>query len=387
MSIASKLEEIRIMQFEEIYELRTEKRLTIEEATKLLGINERTFRRWCSKYQEEGAKGLHDHRLDKLAHNAAPIDEVMKMLQLFETQYADFSISRFYDKYRWEHRVTRSYSWIKKHLQRNGKVGISKKRWVHRKKRPRVPYKGLLIHQDGSTHQWVKQNKWDLIVTMDDADNEIYSAFFVLEEGTWSSFKGVKEVIACNGLFCSLYTGRGSHYWYTPEAGGKVDKNRLTQFGRAMKQLGIEMIPAYSPEARGQSERMFGTLQARLPKELKLAGITDMDKANQFIMEKYLPQHNKRFKLEIDTTETAFIPFREGNVNLNDILCVQEIRKVNKDNTVNYKGKNLQIPADNYRWSYSKAKVKVYEHMDRTISLFYGPRLLANYDDYGSLIV
>ena len=230
------------MRFEEVYQLRTEKTLTVTQAAELLGVCERTFRRWNIKYEEEGATGLCDKRLDRAAHNAAPIDEVIQMLTLFETRYSNFTVSHFYDKWRSEYKGSRSYTWVKKQLQESGLIKKAKRRGAHRRKRPRRPMKGMLIHQDGSTHEWVPLSKWDLIVTMDDATNEIYSMFFVDEEGTWSSFQGVKEVIEKKGLFCSIYTDRGSHYWYTDNEGGKVNKSRLTQFGRAMQQLGIEMV-------------------------------------------------------------------------------------------------------------------------------------------------
>ena len=153
----------------------------------------------------------------------------------------------------------------------------------------------MMLHQDGSSHEWVAGQWWDLIVTMDDATSEVYSGFFVAEEGTMSTFRGLGEVIAENGLFCSLYADRASHYWHTPEAGGGVDKDNPTQVGRALAQLGIELIAAYSPQARGRSERMFGTLQKRLPQELRLAGIATMAEANRFLEELFWPAHNARF--------------------------------------------------------------------------------------------
>jgi len=271
-------------------------------------------------------------------------------------------------------------------LQQKGLAASHKKRGVHRKKRERAEFKGMLLHQDGSDHEWIDGCRWDLIVTMDDADNEIYSAFFVEEEGTWSSLFGVKEVIENYGLFCSLYTDRGSHYWHTPEAGGKVDKTNLTQFGRAMKQLNIEMIAAYSPEARGRSERMFATLQARLPNELKLEGIIDMDKANKYLKEVYLPYHNNRFMVKPKQDSSIFIPYQAGNIGLDDILCIQETRIAKKDNTISYNGKTLQIPKDKYRYNYVKAKISIHEHLDRSISIHYGPRQLARYNNNGFLL-
>jgi len=255
----------------------------------LLGMSERTFRRCSRKYATEGAEGLADGRLDKAANNAAPTDEVSDLLCLFETHYGQFNVSHFFDKYRLDHNGDRSYSWVKSILQSSGKVKQAKKRGQHRRKRVRASMAGMMLHQDASTHLWVPGRYWDLIVTMDDASSEIYSAFFVEEEGTWSSMQGVREVIEKKGLFCSFYSDRGSHYWHTPEAGGKVDKNNPTQFGRAMGQVGIEMIAAYSPEARGRSERMFGTLQGRLPQELAKANINTMDAANIYLQEHFIP--------------------------------------------------------------------------------------------------
>lgn len=374
------------MRFEEIYTQRTARKLTVEEAAKLLNIHERTFRRWCRRYEEEGAEGLADERLDRVAHNAADTDEVMALITLFETRYPRFNVAHFFDKYVTEHKGTRGYTWVKRQLQEAGLVKKAKKRGAHRRKREREPMAGMMIHQDGSTHEWVPEKQWDLIVTMDDATSEVYSMFFVEEEGTWSSIQGIKEVILQKGLFCSFYSDRGSHYWSTPKAGEKVDKNNLTQFGRAMKELGIDMIAAYSPEARGRSERTFGTLQGRLPNELALLGITDMQAANQFLKSVYLPAYNQRFSVKAKSDAEAFVPWIDSIKRLEDILCVQEMRVVAKDNTVSYKNRILQIPKDNYGYHYSKKKVLVREYQDGTLSLALGPRFLGYYDCDGKVM-
>ena len=264
-------------------------------------------------------------------------------------------------------------------MQNQGLKEQSTKKGKHRKKRPRQPMPGMMIHQDASTHKWIKEVYWDLVVTMDDATSEIYSIFFVEQEGTWSSFRGVKEVIETKGLFCSFYTDRGKHYWRTDRAGGKVNKEVLTQFGRAMKQLGIEMIVAYSSEARGRSERMFGKLQGRLPLELKSAGITQIDNANRFLKAEFLPDFNKRFCVAPQIAQSAFTPWKPGIVELNDILCIQDQRTVNNDNTVRYKGTILQIPGDEYRYSYRKTKVRIHEYLNGGIAIFHGPRKLVEF--------
>ena len=215
---------------------------------------------------------------------------------------------------------------------------------------------GMLLHQDGSRHEWVVGQQWDLIVTMDDATNEHYSMFLVAEEGTASSFRGVGETIRAEGLFCSFYSDRGSHYWVTPAAGGKVDKAHLTQFGRALQQLGIEMIAAYSPEARGRSERAFATHQERLPKELAHAGITDLAAANRYLARHYRPAFNAEFAVPAREEGSAFVPWIGGP--LDDILCEQVERTVGNDNCVRYENLFLQLPADRHRCHYVKAKVR-----------------------------
>ena len=274
---------LRLMKFEEVYGRTHRGGLSQAEAAEVLGVSERTFRRWRDRYEAEGADGLYDRRLGRVSARRAPVDEVARVLELFDTRYWDFTAKHFHEKLVADHGFKRSYNWLRLSLQAHGRRRAAPRRGAHRRKRPRRALPGMMLHQDGSSHEWVPGRWWDLIVTMDDATSDIYSAFFVAEEGTMSSFQGVSEAIRAKGLFCSLYADRASHYWNTPEAGGKVDKDTPTQVGRALAQLGIELIPAYSPEARGRSERMFGTLQKRRPQELRLAGITDMVEANRFL--------------------------------------------------------------------------------------------------------
>lgn len=371
------------MKFEEVYHGTRRGVLSVAEAAEVLGMSERTFRRWRDRFEAEGADGLYDRRLGRVSARRAAVDEVTRVLELFDTRYFDFTAKHFYDKLVSEHDFTRSYNWLRLTLQSHGRIRPAPRRGAHRRKRPRRPMVGMLLHQDGSSHAWVAGQIWDLIVTMDDATSEIYSAFFVAEEGTMSSFRALTDVIAERGLFCALYADRASHYWHTPEAGGKVDKDNPTQVGRALAQLGIELIAAYSPEARGRSERMFGTLQGRLPRELRLAGITTMDEANRFLRTVYLPEHNARFARSPEETGSAFVSFAGT---LEDILCIHEDRVVGNDNTVRYKGRVLQIPEQRHRHHYVKARVRVHEYPDGTLAVFHGPRRLARYTTNGDLI-
>jgi hypothetical protein len=311
------------------------------------------------------------------------VDEVMQVTERYRRRHMGWSARHYFSWYRRDG-GKRSYTWVKSRLQEAGLIAKSKGKGKHRKRRDRAPWPGMMLHQDGSPHQWVPGVSWDLIVTMDDATNEHYSMFFVDEEGTASSFQGVQEVIEARGLFSSFYTDRGSHYWYTREAGGKVDKNNPTQFGRAMRQLGIEMIAAYSPEARGRSERMFRTHQDRLPKELEAAGITSMAAANEYVQQVYMPAFNAEFRQPAMEEGSAFVPY--AGRDLSDILCEQHERVVGNDNCVSFEGIKLQIPKDGARLHYVKVKVRVHCYPDGHLAIFHGPRCLARFTAKGVFI-
>ncbi len=377
------LQGLRLMKFEEVLERTKRRRLSQSEAASVLGVSERTFRRWRDRFEADGAQGLYDRRLAGVSARRVPVDTVMAVLELFDTRYWDFTAKHFHEKLVEEHGFARSYNWVRLTLQAHGRKRAATRRGAHRRKRARRALPGMMLHQDGSSHEWVAGQWWDLIVTLDDATSEILSAFFVAEEGTMSTFTALGEVIAAKGLFCALYADRGSHYWHTAQAGGKVDKDRPTQVGRALAQLGITLIAAYSPEARGRSERMFGTLQKRLPQELRLAGITTMAAANRFLKETYLPRHNARFAVVPEDQGSAFVPFAG---NLDDILCVHDERIVGNDNTVRYRGLTLQIPEHAHRRHFVKATVRVHAYPDGTLAVFHGPLRLARYAGDGGII-
>lgn len=378
------LQEIRMMRFEEAYTSWQDRRLTQEEAARLLGVCERTFRRHIERYEEAGLEGLIDRRIEDVSHRKAPVDEVVRLQTLYKERYDGWNVKHFYERYQGDHGGQRSYTWVKKRLQADGLVETGRRRGRHRKARPRKPLEGMMIHQDGSTHEWVPGQSWDLIVTMDDATSTVYSDFFVDEEGTLSSLRGVRETIESKGLFSSFYSDRGSHYWFTPKSGDEVDKRVLTQFGRAMSQLGIEMIPSYSPQGRGRSERLFGTLQGRLPQELALAGITAMSDANAFLRDEFWPRFNATFSVPPLENGSAFVPVR--GIDVSEILCIQEVRTVRADNCVAYRGMTLQIPAHKHRCHFVKVKVRVHEYPDQTLAIFHGPRCLARYSQTGRLV-
>lgn len=377
------LQEIRTMKFESIYEDWCANKLTQEEAARLLNICDRTFRRYVYRYGEEGLAGLLDKRIERASNRRAPADEVCHLKDLYVSEFMGWNVKHFYGWYQ-RSGGQRSYTWVKDQLQESGCVKKAPGKGKHRKRRARSPLPGMMIHQDASTHQWVSGKRWDLVVTMDDANNEHYSMFFVEQEGTLSSFMGVAEVIQKRGLFCSFYSDRGSHYWTTPKAGGKVDKINLTQFGYAMQQLNISMIAAYSPEARGRSERAFRTHQERLPKELEKAGITTMEEANRYIKDHYMPAFNEEFMVKAIEEGSAFIPYK--NDDLLEQLCEKYERIVGKDNCVQFESLCLQIPENKYRLNYVKVKIQVRRYWNGNFSIYHGPRHLASYDKKGQLI-
>jgi hypothetical protein len=294
-------------------------------------------------------------------------------------------VKHFHEHLVRDHGFRWGYTWVKTQLHTAGLVGRAQRRGAHRRKRERKPWEGMMLHQDGSRAAWLAgQPQLDLIATMDDATSTIYAAFLIEEEGTVSTLRALLEVFGAKGLPSSLYTDRGSHYFHTPHADGPVDKDRLTQVGRALKHLGIEHIPAYSPQARGRSERMFGTLQDRLIKELAKAGIREIDAANAWIRDVYLPAHNARFAKPAALAENAFVAADPAL--LAEILCIEEERVVARDNTVAYDSRRLQLPASNMRAHYVKARVKVREYPDGALAVFHGPRRLARYDAQGEEI-
>ena len=357
--------------------------LSMQEAGELLGMSERQFRRYRDRYEELGEAGLIDRRLGKLSTRRVPAEAIEEMLELYRHRYLGWNVKHFHEHLLRDHHFSWGYTFIKTQLHAAGLVDRAKRRGAHRRKRERKPCAGMMLHQDGSRHAWLEgQPMLDLIVTMDDATSTIYSAFLVEEEGTASSFRGLLETFSSQGLPSSLYTDRGSHYFHTAAAGGKVDPSRLTQVGRALQRLGVEHIPAYSPEARGRSERMFSTLQQRLTREFALAGIADMDAANRFIAEVYLPAHNARFARPPAVAESAFVGADPDQ--LAEILCIEEERVVGRDNTVVFGKLRLQLPPSPIRHHYVKAKVKVRRYDDGSIAVFHGPRRIATFNPDGS---
>jgi transposase len=372
----------RAMKVQEVILRALAKRITWWQAAEIIGISDRQMRRWRERYEEFGFRGLFDRRRGKPSPKRVPVATLERVLELYRDRYFDLNVRHFHEKLSGEHDIDLSYSWVKGVLQGAGLIARGRKRGQHRKRRPRRPLPGMLLHIDGSEHRWFQDERWyDLLVILDDASSEIYYAQLVEEESTATVLAGLREVIAKQGIFCALYSDRGSHFWLTPKAGEAVDHSRLTQVGRAMRELGIQMIPAYSPQARGRSERNFGTWQGRLPQELRLAGCTTLEAANRFLREQYVAEFNRRFQLKPEQAGTAFVPCRRAE--LDNIFCLQWQRTVNRDNTVSFENLHLQIEPLRWRASLAGCTVTVHQHLDGTLSLHHGPHCVGRYDSHG----
>src|SRR5213595_2875843 len=372
----------RAMKVQEVILRAMAKRITWWQAAEIMGISDRHMRRWRERYEEFGYDGLFDRRRGKPSPQRVPMALVEQILGLYREKYFDLNVRHFHEKLRAEHQIALSYTWVKLALQGSGLVERGRQRGVHRKRRPRRPLPGMLLHIDGSRHRWFQDERWyDLIVILDDASSEIYYAQLVEEESTLTVMAGLKEVIERKGAFCALYSDRGSHFWLTPKAGGKVDPHRLTQVGRALKELGIQMIPAYSPQARGRSERNFGTWQGRLPQELRLAGIRTLEGANRFLREQYMAEFNRRFAVPAVESGTAFVPARRRD--LDRVFSLQHERVVNRDNTVQLDQRVLQIEKTLWRGTLAGCRVTLCEHLDGRLTIHYGPHLVAAFSAEG----
>jgi hypothetical protein len=328
--------------------------------------------------EKDGYAGLADRRKGRPSPKRVPLATVEEVLRLYREVYHDLNLRHFHEKLREEHGIRLSYTWVQQALQGAGLVARRRKRGPHRRRRPRRPMPGMLLHIDGSKHRWFQDERWyDLIVILDDATSEIYYAQLVEEESTRTVMAALREVVETQGLFCALYSDRGSHFFVTPKAGERVDKHRLTQVGRAMKELGVQMIPAYSPQARGRSERNFGTWQGRLPQELRLAGIGTLEQANQFLRERYIAELNWKFAVSATARGTAFR--RCWRTDLDWIFTVQTERVVAKDNTVTMGDRCWQLEKTRFRHTLAGCTVTIHEHLDGTVSMRYGPHVVGRF--------
>jgi transposase len=368
----------RMMKAQEVILKAAAGKLKWWEAAEIMGVTDRTMRRWRERLNEHGYSGLWDYRKRSPSPKRVPMKTVEEVLQLYREKYFDFNVQHFHEKLQEAHGIHLSYSWVKTALQTAGLVKRRKKRGSHRKRRPRRALPGMMLHIDGSDHAWFQdERRHELIVILDDATSEIYYAQLVEAESTRTAMAALREVIETKGLFCSLYSDRAGHFFVTPKRGERVDTGRPTQVGRALQELGIQMIPAYSPQARGRMERNYGTWQGRLPQELRLRGIHDLERANEFLRCEYVGEFNRKFTVRATQQGSAFVRLRRKD--LDWIFSVQHERTVNQDNTISLANRLFQLEKTRWRNTLAGQTVIVHEHLDGRVSIRYGPHVIAQY--------
>ena len=350
-------------------------------AAGILGVTERTIRRMRQRYDQSGDQGLLDKRAKRPSPKRAPQSETERILRLYREAYAGFNVRHFHQEVQQNHGVTLSYTFVKEALQRAGLVAKRSKRGRHFVRREPKACLGQMLHIDGSSHKWLKlkpEQRDSLIAIIDDATSKVLYAQLWPEETTEAILTALWRVIAQNGIPMSLYSDRASWAFYTAHAGVKVSKTQLTQVGRALRRLGIEHIAAYSPQARGRSERGNRTFQDRLVNELGRSGIKDRSEANDYINEVYLPKHNRNFSRPAANPANCFVSAR--HVALNDILCIEQKRRVSPANFVRYDNLFFQIEKQPDRSSCKGLVVTVRHHLDHTYSIVHGDQILGRYD-------
>lgn len=379
----------RAMKVQEVILRAIDGRVKWYQAAEILGISDRQMRRWKVRYERGGYDGLFDRRRRQPSPKRVPLVMVREVLTLYRERYFDCNVLHFHEKLQAVHGIPLSYTWVKTALQTAGLVAKEARRGIHRKARPRRPLPGMLLHADASTHAWIPdlEGAQDLIAVLDDATSVAYYARLVPQESTRTMLAALKTVIDGPGVFCALYTDRGSHFITTrTERSPHRPQSAIdpTQIQRALGQLGIELIPAHSPQARGRMERLWETWQGRLPQELRLAGIRTVEAANAFLTSTWVPFHNQTWTVPAAGDGTAFVPYTGGQ--LERICALQHERVVGNDNCVAFGRRRLQIPQAAWRYSFAKCRVKVYEHLDGTLSIGHGPHTLGSYDGQGGLL-
>jgi len=377
--------EAKVMTRSEVIQKALEKRITWLQAADILGLTPRHLARVRMQYEEFGVPGLRDRRSGRRMPQRIPEETVEEVCRLRKELYPDFSMQHFFERVTERHGVKASYTWMRTILQARGLAEKAPGRGQYRRKRERRAMRGMLLHLDGSRHEWIAgQPMQDLNVVLDDADGRILFARFVPEEGTRSTLEALRFVLLRYGRFCELYTDRGSHFCRTSKASEGPDEVQQGQVARVLKALGIRHILARSPEARGRSERAFGTIQGRLPQELRVEGIQTYSQANEYLERVFVPDFNGRFTVEPAEPESAFVPLAGFDLDL--LLSVQHDRTVRNDSTVTFEGTTLQLPPGKDRIHYVRCPVVVHVFVDGSLGISYQGKLLARYSRDGELI-
>ena len=383
MAYASAVVE-RTMKVQEVMMQAISGKLTWVQAEEILGWQPRRLRRWRLRYERRGYDGLWDRRRQRPSPRRAPVAEVARIVRLYRERYAGFNATHFHEIAQREHGVRYAYTFVKQLLQAAALLPKRRARGRHRRRREPRPCFGEMLHLDGSPHAWLARcptERQVLLQSIDDATKRVLYAQLVPAESTATVMAALWHILETHGLPQALYTDRAGWAFYTPKAGEPVDRDKLTQVGRALARLGIEHIPAYSPQARGRSERLNRTFQGRLVNELRVAGISTVAAANRYLREQFLAAYDRRFAQPPTDPAPAFVPL--GRVDLTHILCHEEVRTVGQDNTVTLEGVRLQIDKQPGRRTCAGLRVLVRRHLDGLHCIWFGARCFGHYDARG----
>lgn len=346
------------------------------EAAQVLGLSQRQVFRQKAKVTASGPQGLIHGNRGRSPATTKPEALMHKVKQLYQGVYRGFNVSHFTEKLTEHEGIEVSRETVRKELRRYHLIGKMRQAPKHRSRRERMPMGGMMLQHDTSEHDWLegRGTALKLIASIDDATNEIPYALFVEADGTLPNMTVMKEILRSKGIPMAFYVDGASH---NKTQRGKGIHRRLTggqyeetQIQRALKELGINLIIAGSPQAKGRIERLFGTFQDRLISEMRLRSICTKDRANGFLHEEFLTDFNRRFTVRAAKRGSAYRKLPR-EINLDTILCIKMERTVQKDNTISYKGRVFQIISANGRLSYTRAKVTLQEWTDRSIHLFY----------------
>ena len=354
------------------------RKISNNQAASLLDLSKRQIIRLKNKVRGADLSGIVHGNRGKPPKTTIGKETKETILNLYLNTYNGFNVSHFGEFLEEVHGIRVSRETIRKLLLIGGLRTKSKSPPRHRTRRARMPKSGLLVQMDSSEHKWLVENTNWLIATIDDATGEVPYALFVDSDSTENNMRVIKRLIEKKGIPVALYTDGASHFitqrHYSYRVNLKCDYSP-TQIQSALNELGVRLIIAGSPQAKGRVERLFETFQDRLLKELKLYKISSIEKANDYLHNKFLKKFNKKFSIDPKDPEAAWrvVP---KEVNLESVFSIKEQRTVMADNTISYKNRIFQILPDKYRISFAKARVVVEKRLDESIHIKYKDQYL-----------
>jgi transposase len=357
--------------------------LTVVEAALVLGVSERQCYRVKARVTKGGAKGVVHGNRGRPCKGKIKEKTVKRIVELARGKYKDFNDHHLSEKLGSEEKIKLSREKLRQLLRAYGIASPRKRRGIkHRSRRERRAAEGMMLQVDGSPHDWLEGRgpRFCLIGAIDDATGKVVGAFFEEAESSWSYFKLFAQIFKQHGLPQSVYSDRHSVFWTDREPTVEeqlIDKQPTTEVGRGLEELGVTLILAGSPQAKGRIERLWGTFQDRLVSELRLARAKTKPQA-QKVLERYLPVHNRRF---CKPAANALPAWRKvSSLQIEQALCFKDRRTVAKDNTITFDGTVFQIPKKSPFRSHANKRIDVHVLLDGAVELFYQNEKIASFD-------